>query len=283
LIDWARGSLVAALTSNERQRFLLQEQADDGILSLDALRPIEFPTARLDSGRAEPLKACDALAANPTDRYRQANGIDFEKLDVVRALAACEAAVAAHPEDAPARYQLGRIHERAGRLPQALDSYKTAASHGHATAVRRIGQLIQMKVVDESTGLGPYEPWMDRASTAGDPYGQMNVAFRIARSKGIAGATEALRIAVAAYNGRLANAAMQIALDLDGSAQTETDRETAYLYLQISQRLLRVTPAAQIDSQKRERVAARLRIVPRQLSPGALVRLYRAVNEWRPG
>ena len=58
------------------------------------------PLRVIQNDRAAILKACDTLAANPTDRYRQAQGVEFEKLDLGAGTAACEAAVAAFPDDA---------------------------------------------------------------------------------------------------------------------------------------------------------------------------------------
>jgi hypothetical protein len=283
LIDWARGSLSASLSSNERQRFLLQDgDADEDKLRLSDLAPIPFPTPSIDRQRAAELKTCDSVAANPTDRYRQAQGIEFDKLDLKRGFAACEAAFAAFPDDRIARYQLGRLYEKSGDVKRALEHYALAANAGHATATRRIGQLIQIKAVGADAGLGSYESWMDRAAAAGDPLAQMNVAVRGARSEGPAGATLAVRTAAAAYDGKIANAAMQLAIDIESQRGDQGAREAAYFFLQLSQRIARVTEADQVDAKLQERVADHLRIVPRQLPPPSLVKLFRRVRAWRP-
>jgi WD40 repeat protein len=284
LIDLTRGTLAASLSEADRKRFLLEStaaaKADDG---LAALVPIEVPKPSIDGSRPATLKACDDLAANPTDRYRQAKGVVFEKLDIPKALAACEAAVAAVPGDTAARYQRGRVHERAGRIKEAVAEYKTAADAGHAAAARRIGQLISMKSVGPEHGLGGYEGWMDKGAKAGDAYALMDAALRHAVSLGVHGATQVLREAAAAQDGKVANAALQLGLDLDKRAANDAKaRDLAYFYLQLAQRFAQSTPPDQIDAKLQEDAADRLRILPRQIAPPRLVELYRAARDWRP-
>jgi WD40 repeat protein len=283
LIDWTRGSLSLSLSPSDRQRFLLREaSASESDRRLQDIQPLRVPKPVLQEGRPDALKSCDALAANPTDRFRQSEGVVFEKIDVARALEACETAVMMYPTDWAVRYQRGRVHERAGRIKEALDDYRAAAQEGLAVALRRIGQVIELKIVGPDQDLGSVDTWMDRGAEAGDVFALMHVATRVARSQGVAGAAVALRTASAAYDGNIADASAQLALDIEKLATSPAERETAYFYLQLSQRIAQGTPTEQLDATSRNAVADRLRTVPRQLSPSALVRLYRESRDWIP-
>ncbi len=110
----------------------------------------------------------------------------------------------------------------------------------------------------------------------------LKYATQIAYSLGVDGAASALRTVASAYDGKTANAAMQLALEIDRQASSPSDLELAYVYFQISQRLVRVSAPELVDENLRQRVEQRLRILPRQLSPPVLVKLFRAAREWSP-
>ena len=55
------------------------------------------------------LDDCDRLAANPPDPDRVTVGVERPDVDLPKAIAACKAAVAAHPDVPRFSYQLGRV------------------------------------------------------------------------------------------------------------------------------------------------------------------------------
>lgn len=107
-------------------------------------------------------------------------------------------------------------------------------------------------------------------------------AVQTARSQGTAGADGALRALTPAFGGKAANAAMQLATELDTQISSAEDAERAYFYFQLSQRLVRASAPDQIDTALYSKVEQRLRILPRQISPPALVKLFRAARDWSP-
>lgn len=77
---------------------------------------------------------CDRQAAHPEDPGRVAPGVERGAIDLPRATAACERAVASDPADARARYQLARLRFYAGDSGRAVEEMKRAADAGYAQA-----------------------------------------------------------------------------------------------------------------------------------------------------
>ena len=90
-----------------------------------------------------PVHECDRLAAHPEDPERMAEGVVFELIDTERAIAACEAAVAAFPNEPRYRFQLGRALHSAGRPEAALPHYRVAAEAGYAPAQSNLGTMYE--------------------------------------------------------------------------------------------------------------------------------------------
>lgn len=63
-----------------------------------------------DCGRCAeyPATLCDRLAANPEDQDVIAPPVPREKINLPKAIAACKAEIALHPDNVRARYQLSR-------------------------------------------------------------------------------------------------------------------------------------------------------------------------------
>jgi TPR repeat protein len=79
--------------------------------------------------RPKPL-LCDVLAAEP-DNDVSVKGIEFEEIDVAKALPACEADLARFPASPRLMHNYGRTLERAGRLEEAIGLYRRAAELGN--------------------------------------------------------------------------------------------------------------------------------------------------------
>ncbi|MDE2385140.1 MAG: sel1 repeat family protein [Alphaproteobacteria bacterium] len=93
---------------------------------------------------ADALRQCDVLAASPLDatRPKGVNGVGFGKLDAGAAVAACEAAVKAKPDDARANFNLGRALQAEGKdLDRARSFYEKAGGKGHGLALFNLGVM----------------------------------------------------------------------------------------------------------------------------------------------
>jgi len=87
---------------------------------------------------------CDRLAANPPDPDRIVPGVERVDMDLPRAISACKAAVAQHPNTARLAYQLGRCLFYAGDIEAGLASFRQAAHLGYRQAHFILG-LIMMR------------------------------------------------------------------------------------------------------------------------------------------
>lgn len=108
----------------------------DAALLLAALACLVAPAA---AGTVD----CDRLAASPHDPLRQGEGVPYDALDAAAAIAACEAALAAAPEEPRFAFQLGRALAKAGRVEEALTAYRAAAERGHVAALHNVAQLYE--------------------------------------------------------------------------------------------------------------------------------------------
>ncbi len=97
------------------------------------------------SARADgpPLGDCDRLAAHPEDPQRVHAGIPITALDEERAVAACEAALAAAPESARFRFQYGRALDKMGSFQDALGQYRVATKARYPAAQYAMGLIFE--------------------------------------------------------------------------------------------------------------------------------------------
>jgi TPR repeat protein len=136
--------------------------------------------ARL-SEPSDPLQAdlvtdCDRLAASNVDpqRPRSISGVLPEKIDIVPALSACNAAMRQYPEVARFAYQAGRIANLQKDYVVARRLYEKAANMGNAASMNNLATLY-------AGGLGvPKDPaearkWYEKAAAAGVPFALANL------------------------------------------------------------------------------------------------------------
>jgi TPR repeat protein len=84
---------------------------------------------------------CDELAATRLDTQGVVLGNFLGEIDTDAAIPACEAAVAAYPDEPRFLYQLGRSVEQAGEHERAAELYEEAAAGGHLLGFHRLGYL----------------------------------------------------------------------------------------------------------------------------------------------
>jgi hypothetical protein len=96
---------------------------------------------------------CDRLASNPEDPDRVAPGVERKDVDLPRAIAVCEAELAADSTNARTRYQLARVLFYAGQTERAAKEMQTAADAGYRQAQFVFGALISNKRNDAPTDI----------------------------------------------------------------------------------------------------------------------------------
>ncbi len=116
------------------------------------------------------LEAGDALDLGGVGLYRLPN-----EIDVAAALAACQAAVAAEPDVARFRYQLGRAERAAGDFVAATASFEAAVAAGHVRANNALAAILLSERIDRGVFDVPYDParaatLLEEGIVAGDPY-----------------------------------------------------------------------------------------------------------------
>lgn len=94
------------------------------------------------TAREYPATLCDRLAANPEDQDVIAPPVPRAKIDLPKAIAACEAEIALHPDNVRARYQLSRVLAYDGQSERANAEMKRAADEGYRQAQFVYGLLI---------------------------------------------------------------------------------------------------------------------------------------------
>ena len=91
------------------------------------------------------LDDCDRMAANPPDPDRITLGVERKDIDLPKAIAACKAAAAAHPEVPRFSYQLGRVLFYDNQVAPALASFQRAADGNYRQARFMLGLLMTRK------------------------------------------------------------------------------------------------------------------------------------------
>ncbi|MBX3576193.1 MAG: SEL1-like repeat protein [Rhizobiaceae bacterium] len=119
----ARASEVRGLTAEEQLEY--------------SVPPAAWEIA-LKENRAR-FNECDFEAGHPHDPLLGPGGKDFEDMDAPTAIAACQNAVEAFPNEGRYRYQLGRALRKAERRTDAVRNYDAAAAMGYPMAFYNLG------------------------------------------------------------------------------------------------------------------------------------------------
>ena len=122
---------------------------------------------------------CDRAAASPTDKERPVGlaGVPSEKLDWQIAIAACEAAAAAAPDNPRIMFQLGRAHDAAKADESARAYFSKASDLGYAAARVSLGLFYAIGrgglAKDDREALRLFK----LAAEQGDPLGNNGLGF----------------------------------------------------------------------------------------------------------
>ena len=128
------------------------------------------------------LEAGDALDLNGVGVFRLPNEINIQD-----GLKACGDAVAAHPDNARFRYQLGRVQQAAGNVTDAFDNITAAAEAGHIRAKFALAMLLDSERIDRAVTKIPYDPGkaldlLEQGTAEQDPYAVHRLGKKLLRN-----------------------------------------------------------------------------------------------------
>jgi TPR repeat protein len=148
-------------------------------------------------GNANAVADCDRLAASPYDRSRPAGvaGVPPDKIDAKAAIAACETALKAVPNDHRIMFQLGRAYGADNNYDAAFKQYTAAHARGDINATVNLGSLYltgRGVAKDESESIR----LMRMAADKGHPVGAFNLGgdYEVGRGGLTKDDIEALRL-----------------------------------------------------------------------------------------
>jgi TPR repeat protein len=143
------------------------------------------------TGPSDPLRLdlvtdCDRLAANPVDpqRPRGIAGVRLEKIDVVPALAACEAAMRQFPDVARFTYQAGRIAAAQKDYQLARQLYDKAATAGEPGSMNNLGILFFNGLGVAKDFVEAHE-WYQKAAAKGVAVAMANIGSLYVQGNGV--------------------------------------------------------------------------------------------------
>jgi TPR repeat protein len=130
---------------------------------------------------------CDRLAASPLDEQRPRGivGVQPAQIDIVPALAACDAAMRDFPDVARFAYQAGRVAGQQKDFVRARELYEKAASKGNIASANNLGALY-----NEGNGVakdyGTARAWFEKAANGGFPRAMANLGRLYQNGQGVA-------------------------------------------------------------------------------------------------
>lgn len=111
--------------------------------------PAFLLAAILAAPAAAGVTECDRLAAHPADPDRVAPGVAQRDVDLPRAIAACQQAVAADPANPRLNYQLGRVLAYAGRGVESRPFRDVAVAGNYPQALFVVGFITLFGLNDQ--------------------------------------------------------------------------------------------------------------------------------------
>jgi TPR repeat protein len=87
--------------------------------------------------------ACDEFAGDPFDPNRLTGGV-LGAIETAPAIAACSAALKAHPDESRFAYELGRMLAASGQYKDADEAYNKAVAGGYPAALYGLAQLARV-------------------------------------------------------------------------------------------------------------------------------------------
>jgi TPR repeat protein len=101
------------------------------IFSDDVTAVLRGATAPLDASRKEQLSNdCDRYAESDFDPNRKTDGVPFDKIDIRRAIPACEAAAREYPNSGKITFELGRSYQKGNTFTKATSQFQKVIEQG---------------------------------------------------------------------------------------------------------------------------------------------------------
>jgi len=142
-----------------------------------------FAQAAVGASRDYPVNECDRLAANPEDQDIVAPAVPREKMDLPKAIAACEAETAKHADNARAHYQLARSLSYDGQSRRAAEEMKRAADEGYRQAQFVYGLMIDRNRPDMPKDPCIVEQYWLKSAVAGRQAARVSYVRHVLRGK----------------------------------------------------------------------------------------------------
>lgn len=112
-----------------------------GILLITATVHAWEPLSYDVSGYSQTPTQCDRLASHPLDPFKVADGVSQSAVDLPAAIAACEAAVRADPDNPRLNYQLARVYGYSGQGEKAYPHRAAAVAADYPQSLFVVGFL----------------------------------------------------------------------------------------------------------------------------------------------
>ncbi len=131
---------------------------------------LQQPQGQTDAlyGMSPAVRNCYTLAGEPQS-LPGFTGVDYDDIDAVGAIAACEKAVKERPDDAMLINLLGRAYDRNGDYEEAYRHYRQAADQGNMYALTNLGWMSATgDAVPQDFGNAVAQ--MEKAAGAGNAY-----------------------------------------------------------------------------------------------------------------
>jgi TPR repeat protein len=139
-----------------------------------------------DTPQPDIVTDCDRLAANPADprRPRGLAGVRPNQIDVVPALAACDAAMTQYPDVARFIYQAGRVASFQRDYLRARELYEKAAGKGYPASYYNIG-FLYAQGNGVTKDYAEARRWYEKALAANDPVALSAIGVLYEKGNGV--------------------------------------------------------------------------------------------------
>jgi tetratricopeptide (TPR) repeat protein len=117
---------------------------------------------------------CDLLAAYPRDSSKVAAGVEWDDLEVKKAVRACKKALKEYPRSARLMYQYGRALHKGELYENALNWYRNAADEGHVYAMYLLGTMYESGEIVEKD-VAQAIKWYRKAADEDNVYAILNL------------------------------------------------------------------------------------------------------------
>src|SRR5262249_4848505 len=132
-----------------------------------------------------PVQDCDRLAAHPLHPRRAGPRVAWGALHAHKAIAACQAAVRAYPDELRFEYQLARAVDRAGETDRAFPMYRFLANEGYAAAQLAVGLMYNDGVGGVAADAAMAGGWFKQAAERGHPEAQRLLGLMYVKGVGV--------------------------------------------------------------------------------------------------